>query len=74
MLVPRQGVGRVLLVWKVGMVGLARPRCTSLGRFQATPLTSTDADRHAPRTRSVAGRRSSPHVEVEGQEQPTDCQ
>ncbi len=33
--VPRQGVGRISLVSNVGMVGSARPRCTSLGRFQA---------------------------------------
>jgi hypothetical protein len=35
-LVPRQEVGRVSVDWNVGTVGLARPRCTSLGRFQAS--------------------------------------
>jgi hypothetical protein len=33
--VPRQVVGRISLVSNVGVVGSARPRCTSLGRFQA---------------------------------------
>ena len=33
MLVPRQVVGRISLVLNVGVVGSARPRCTSLGRF-----------------------------------------
>lgn len=32
-LVPRQVVGRISLVLNVGVVGSARPRCTSLGRF-----------------------------------------
>ena len=31
--VPRQVVGRISLVLNVGVVGSARPRCTSLGRF-----------------------------------------
>ena len=34
-IVPRQVVGRFSVVWNVGMVGSARPRCTSCGRFQA---------------------------------------
>lgn len=33
--VPRQVVGRFCLVSNVGMVGSAKPRCTSCGRFQA---------------------------------------
>ena len=33
--VPRQGVGRISLVSNVGVVGSARPRCTSLGRLKA---------------------------------------
>ena len=33
--VPRQVVGRVSSLSKLGMVGSARPRCTSIGRFQA---------------------------------------
>ena len=33
--VPRQVVGRISSVSKVGVVGSARPRCTSSGRFQA---------------------------------------
>jgi len=33
--VPRQGVGRISSRSKLGMVGSARPRCTSVGRFQA---------------------------------------
>jgi hypothetical protein len=32
--VPRQESGRISACSKVGMVGLARPRCTSRGRFQ----------------------------------------
>lgn len=32
--VPRQVVGRISSVSKVGMAGSARPRCTSSGRFQ----------------------------------------
>ncbi|MFC0294253.1 Mu transposase C-terminal domain-containing protein, partial [Brachybacterium muris] len=32
-IVPRQVVGRISLVLNVGVVGSARPRCTSLGRF-----------------------------------------
>ena len=32
--VPRQVVGRISSVSNVGMVGSARPRCTSSGRFQ----------------------------------------
>ena len=34
--VPRQVVGRISLVLNVGVVGSARPRCTSLGRFHET--------------------------------------
>jgi hypothetical protein len=34
-IVPRQVVGRFCLVSNVGMVGSARPMCTSSGRFQA---------------------------------------
>ena len=33
--VPRQVVGRISSRSKLGMVGSARPRCTSRGRFQA---------------------------------------
>lgn len=33
--VPRQVVGRISSLSKVGMVGSASPRCTSIGRFQA---------------------------------------
>ena len=33
--VPRQVAGRISSISKVGMVGSARPRCTSIGRFQA---------------------------------------
>ena len=33
--VARQVVGRISLLSKVGITGSARPRCTSLGRFQA---------------------------------------
>ncbi|CAM3666952.1 hypothetical protein BJ976_002191 [Micrococcus flavus] len=36
MIVPRQVVGRISLVLNVGVVGSARPRCTSLGRFHET--------------------------------------
>lgn len=32
--VPRQVVGRISSVSKLGMAGSARPRCTSSGRFQ----------------------------------------
>ena len=34
-LVPRQVVGRISSISKLGMVGSARPMCTSIGRFQA---------------------------------------
>jgi len=34
-IVPRQVVGRISSLSKVGMVGSASPRCTSIGRFQA---------------------------------------
>ncbi len=33
--VPRQVVGRDSSISKLGMVGSARPMCTSIGRFQA---------------------------------------
>lgn len=33
--VPRQVVGRISSLSRLGMVGLARPGCTSIGRFQA---------------------------------------
>ena len=33
--VPRQVFGRISSLSKLGMVGSARPRCTSIGRFQA---------------------------------------
>jgi len=33
--VPRQVVGRISSISKLGMVGSARPMCTSIGRFQA---------------------------------------
>ena len=33
--VPRQEFGRFSVDRNVGMVGLARPTCTSVGRFQA---------------------------------------